>query len=746
VAKRLGVLTSGGDAPGMNAAIRAVVRAALDHGLEVFAIYEGYQGMVDGGDRIRRMDWNSVGGILHRGGTVIGTARCAAFRTRTGRLQAVRNLLEHGIDNLIVIGGDGSLTGANILREEWPALIQELVATGQVSAETAQAHPYLSIVGLVGSIDNDMWGTDMTIGADTALHRITEAVDAIGSTAASHQRTFVVEVMGRRCGYLALMGALAGGADWVLIPESPPDIDHWEEKMCEVLRAGRLAGRRDSIVIVAEGALDRHGNPITSEYVRKVLEERLGEDARVTILGHVQRGGAPSAFDRNLSTLLGVAAVEEILAATPDTPACVIGLRGNRITRTPLMECVEKTLAINEAIQAGDYKRAMELRGKNFQEAFRTLRTLVRALPHPPQPGQRRLRLAILHAGAPAPGMNTAVRAAVRLGLDRGHVMLGVYQGFQGLIDGKIEEMNWMSVSGWATMGGAELGTSREVPDGSDLYAIARNIEKFEIQGLLVIGGWNGYEAALRLLQERKTFPAFQIPIVCLPATINNDLPGTELSVGADTALNSIVEVVDKIKQSAVATRRCFVVEVMGRYCGYLALMSALATGAERVYLHEEGITLRDLLDDLELLKSGFQQGKRLGLVIRNEMANPVYTTSFIASLFEEEGGSLFEVRQSILGHLQQGGNPSPFDRILATRLAAKCVDYLEEQANLSNPGAACIGLIGGEVRFTDLEEVPRLMDWEHRRPKRQWWMDLRPIARMLAQPSPQFFRKTESR
>lgn len=740
--KRLGVLTSGGDASGMNAAVRAIVRAALDHGLEVFAIYEGYRGMVDGGDCIRRMDWNSVGGILHRGGTVIGTARCAEFRTREGRLRAVGNLLKHGIDNLIVIGGDGSLTGANVLRQEWPELVRELAATGQISAEVAEAHPHLSIVGLVGSIDNDMWGTDMTIGADTALHRITEAVDAIGSTAASHQRTFVVEVMGRRCGYLALMGALAGGADWVLSPESPPDIDNWEEKMCEVLRAGRRAGRRDSIVIVAEGAQDRHGNPITSEYVRKVLEERLGEDTRVTILGHVQRGGAPSAFDRNLSTLLGVAAVEEILAATPDSPAYVIGLRGNRITRVPLIECVEKTQAINEAIQAGDYEKAMELRGKNFQEAFRTLRTLVRALPHPPRPGQRRLRLAILHAGAPAPGMNTAVRAAVRLGLDKGHIMLGVYQGFQGLIEGKIEEMSWMSVSGWATMGGAELGTSRKVPDGSDLYAIARQIEQFEIQGLLVIGGWNGYEAALRLLQERKNFPSFRIPIVCLPATINNDLPGAELSVGADTALNSIVEVVDKIKQSAVATRRCFVVEVMGRYCGYLALMSALATGAERVYLHEEGITLRDLLDDLELLKSGFQQGKRLGLVIRNEMANPVYTTSFIASLFEEEGGDLFEVRQAILGHLQQGGNPSPFDRILATRLAVKCVDYLEEQASSPEPGAACIGLVGGEIRFTDLEEVPRLMDWEHRRPKRQWWMDLRPIARMLAQPGPQFFQR----
>ncbi len=333
--------------------------------------------------------------------------------------------------------------------------------------------------------------------------------------------------------------------------------------------------------------------------------------------------------------------------------------------------------------------------------------------------------------------MNTAVRAAVRLGLDKGHIMLGVYQGFRGLIEGAIQEFNWMSVTGWATRGGSELGISRRVPGGRDLYAIARNIEKHEIHGLLMIGGWAGYESAMRLYQERGNFPAFNIPIICLPASINNNLPGAELSVGADTALNNIVEAVDKIKQSAVAARRCFVVEVMGRYCGYLALMSALATGAERVYLNEEGITLRDLQDDLELLKSGFKQGKRLGLVIRNEQANPIYTTPFICALFEEEGGDLFEVRQSILGHLQQGGNPSPFDRILATRLAVMCVDFLEQQADLPEPLAACIGLVGGQIQFTSLEDVPRLMDIEHRRPKQQWWMDLRPIARMLAQPGP---------
>ena len=194
---------------------------------------------------------------------------------------------------MIVIGGDGSLTGANIFREEWPSLVAELLESGEIDAETAAQYPNLSIVGLVGSIDNDFHGTDMTIGADTALHRITEAVDAITSTAASHQRTFVVKVMGRNCGYLALMGALATGADWVLIPESPPDVDNWQDVMAERLRAGRKAGRRDSIVILAEGAHDRDGNYIGSSDVQKALEERLGEEVRITVLGHVQRGGTP---------------------------------------------------------------------------------------------------------------------------------------------------------------------------------------------------------------------------------------------------------------------------------------------------------------------------------------------------------------------------------------------------------------------------------------------------------------------
>jgi 6-phosphofructokinase 1 len=736
--KRLAVLTSGGDAQGMNAAVRAVVRTALDKGSEIYSVYEGYQGLVEGGARIRKMDWDSVGGILHQGGTIIGTARSEEFRTREGRRIAALNLVQLGIDGLIVIGGDGSLTGANLFRREWPELLSELLQSNQIDAESITKYPNLVIVGMVGSIDNDFSGTEMTIGADSALHRITDAVDAITSTAASHQRTFIVKVMGRNCGYLALYGALATGADWVLIPEAPPDVDNWQDVMVERLKAGTRAGRRDHIVIMAEGAQDRYGNYIGSSDVQRVLEEGLGEEVRTTVLGHVQRGGRPSAYDRNLATLLGYEAVIAVLDAKPDEEAVVVGTKANRIIRLPLIECVERTRQVAEAIKNRDYEKAMSLRSSSFKDAFRTLKTMVRALPHPPEPGQKRFRIAVLNAGAPAPGMNTAVRAAVRLGLDRGHIMLGINNGFEGLAEGRVKEMEWTSVAGWASIGGSQLGTSRKVPRGKDMYAIARTIENHHIEAMLVIGGWNAYEGVHTMMKECANFPAFNIPILCMPASINNNLPGSEFSIGADTALNNIVEAVDKIKQSAVATRRCFVVEVMGHWCGYLALMGALATGAERFYLPEESITLRQLEEDVTMLKRGFNLGKRLGLVIRNEDANLIYSTSFICSLFEEEGKDVFDVRPAILGHLQQGGDPSPFDRIQATRLARLCIEHLVEQCSAGDTTNCFIGLQNGKFIFHDMRDFDRMADLNLQRPRDQWWLQLRTIANIMAKLSPE--------
>lgn len=735
--RRVGILTSGGDASGMNAALRAAVRAGLARGVQMFGIYEGFRGMIDAGEKLRPLSWTDVGGVIQRGGTVIGSTRSVRFRTRDGRRNAARNLLLNGIDGLVVIGGDGSLAGADLFRQEWPDLGRELVASGAISPDLAERYPTLTVVGVVGSIDNDAYGTDMTIGADTALHRITEAIDAISSTASSHRRTFIVEVMGRHCGYLALMGAMATGADWVLIPEAPSPSDDWAAEMVEALKAGRAAGRRDAIVVLAEGATDRHGTPITRDRLRDILSRGLGETARVTVLGHVQRGGAPSAFDRNLGTQMGFAAIDTLISGSADHDSQVIGMRGNRVVRIPLAECVRQTQEINASLAAHQYDRALEMRGIGFNTALTTFATLLRALPHPAAAQQSRLRIGILTAGAPAPGMNAAVRASVRLALDHGHAVLGIRRGFRGLIEDEIDEMRWMSVNGWAPLGGSELGTSRDVPGGPDLYRIAKAIEQHGLSALLVIGGWEAYQGVHRLFEERRNFPAFNIPIVCLPATIDNNLPGTELSIGADTALNNIVGVVDKIKQSAVAERRCYVVEVMGRQCGYLAMMSGLATGAERVYTNEEGVTLHTLEADLRQLVEGFRSGKRLGLVIRNEAANAVYDTGFMCALFEEEGGGLFDVRQSILGHLQQGGNPSPFDRIQATKLATECVRFLTDEGARRSSGAAFIGLSAGKVQIHSFEDYTRMIDVEHRRPRQQWWLDLRQINEIMARPEP---------
>jgi 6-phosphofructokinase 1 len=723
----IGVLTSGGDSPGMNAALRAVVRSALRKGHKVFGIRRGYRGLIEGGDSLQPLSWSDVAGILQRGGTILGSARCQEFRERPGRLQAVRNMLRCNLDRLVVIGGDGSLSGAQLLHEEWASLLEELAASAEISAELAARHPRLGVVGLPGSIDNDLPGIDVSIGSDTALHRIVEAVDRIFSTADSHQRIFVVEVMGRRCGYLALMASLATGAEVAILPESPPG-PGWEDVLCQKLTAARQAGRRASIVLLAEGARDTAGHPITVGQVQKLLQERLAEEVRVTILGHVQRGGAPTAFDRNQSTILGAAAVDALEEVSEPV---LIGLHGNRAVPFPLKQCLARSLAIDEALHRGHEEQAIELRGPHFTKALATRKTLGRI--HPAGGSGSTFRVAVMHAGAPAPGMNMAVRACVRLLIDGGHTVLGIRRGMRGLVEGDISELNWMDVSGWSSLGGAHLGTNRKLLTGHDLYAVARHLEHAQIQALLIIGGLAAYETAETLRAQESHYPSFSIPVICVPATIDNNLPGSDFSIGADTALNSIVEVVDKIKQSAVASRRCFVVEVMGRQCGYLALTSALATGAERVYLPEEGIEIERLLQDLRGFSSGFRQGRRVGLAIRNECANSLYTTNFIASLFEEEGKDDFDVRQAILGHLQQGGDPTPFDRTLAVRLAAQACEKLLELCQSQQSLSLAVGLQSGQIAFTDISDLGHLLDPARGRPKQQWWLHLRDLMQQLA-------------
>ncbi len=279
--KRIAVLTSGGDAPGMNAAIRAVVRTGVVNNLEVFGVRNGYEGLIN--DIFLPLGTRDVGGILQRGGTILGSARSQEFMTEKGQIKAIRSLNEEGIEALIVIGGNGSQKGTYALHKLG-----------------------FPVVGIASTIDNDLYGSDITIGVDTALNISLEAIDRLKVTASSHQRAFLVEVMGRDCGYLALMAAIAGGAEHVVLPE----VDTDPEKIAEILTSAYERGKAHAIIVVAEGA--QYNAEGLSRYFEK-HKERLGFDLRSTILGHVQRGGSPNAADRILASRLGQAAVNQVL-------------------------------------------------------------------------------------------------------------------------------------------------------------------------------------------------------------------------------------------------------------------------------------------------------------------------------------------------------------------------------------------------------------------------------------------------
>uniref|UniRef100_A0A7N9AZU8 6-phosphofructokinase n=1 Tax=Mastacembelus armatus TaxID=205130 RepID=A0A7N9AZU8_9TELE len=723
-------------AASMNAAVRATVRVGLYTGAKVYFVHEGYQGLVDGGENICPATWESVSMMLQLGGTVIGSARCKDFRTREGRMKAACNLVKLGITNLCVIGGDGSLTGANQFRTEWSGLLDDLVRAGKETNEVAKSS-HLNIVGMVGSIDNDFCGTDMTIGTDSALHRIIEVVDAIATTAQSHQRTFILEVMGRHCGYLALVTALACGADWVFIPEMPPD-DGWENHLCRRLTDQRTRGSRLNVIIVAEGAMSRDGTLITSDQIKKLVTDSLGFDTRTTVLGHVQRGGTPSAFDRILGSRMGVEAVMALLEATPDTPACVVSLSGNQAVRLPLMEY---TATINkQKCQNFTGHSALFLMCRSFENNWNTYKLLAHI--NPPDV-KSNINVAIMNIGAPCAGMNAAVRAAVRMGIIQGHSMLAVHDGFDGLAHGQVEPITWTSVSGWTGKGGSALGTKRTLP-AKLLEEISHNIAKFNIHALVIIGGFEAYVGALELVQAREKYEEMCIPMVVIPATVSNNVPGSDFSIGADTALNTITSTCDRIKQSAAGTkRRVFIVETMGGYCGYLATMAGLAAGADAAYIFEEKFNIKDLQVNVEHLVEKMKTTVKRGLILRNENCNANYTTDLIFNLYSEEGKGVFDCRKNVLGHMQQGGTPTPFDRNFATKMGAKSVLWLTDKlrecyrhgrifAN-SQDSACLLGMRKRALTFQPLNELKEDTDFEHRIPKTQWWLKIRPIMKILA-------------
>ncbi|KAH9448929.1 hypothetical protein Pst134EA_028218 [Puccinia striiformis f. sp. tritici] len=823
---KIAVLTSGGDSAGMNAAVRSVVRTGITKSCEVYVVREGYEGLVRGnegpnahktepllapppstarprwlktsdrplstnfistylsvdslidgeadselkGQHIIRVGWDDVGPFLSEGGTLIGTQRSQSFRQLEGRRKAAHNLIIHGINALVVCGGDGSLTGADKLRAEWSDHVKALLGTKEITPEQAKTYSHLIIVGLVGSIDNDMAMTDMTIGAPTALHRICESIDNISSTASSHSRAFVVEVMGRNCGWLALLAGMSSGADYVFIPEKPPAYDDWEHELCEALRRHREMGKRKSIVIVAEGAIDKNLKPIKADYIASILTDRLKLDTRVTTLGHTQRGGKPCAYDRILATLQGIEAVEAVLelSLTPgkgESP--LIGLNENQIIRVPLMKAVETTQALAKAIANKDFKHAMSLRDTVYQTSFDAFAATTRLDNRIKLPVSQHMRIGIIHIGAPAGGMNAATRTAVRYCLTRGHTPLAIFNSWTGLIDGHVEELGWLRVDQWTTRGGSELGTNRQLPCPQNIEDIVQKIKLFKLDGLLLIGGFEVLTSFKFLDSVKDQYPELDIPMVHLPATISNNVPLTEWSLGSDTSINVLVEACDAIRQSASASRsRVFVVETQGGECGYIAMLGALATGAAVVHTPEIPLGLEQVMKDVQFLKRRFladRKGKSLGrLLIRSDKASKTYTNEFMTRILNEEGKGLFDARQVSLGHTLQGAIPSPRDRTRAVSLSIQCIAFLERHSHKVTPSEfrspppslvnrntslpkvdsvnqedenmwGTIVITGSVIRIANLKEMVDNADFTNRRPIVAWWSDFKKIVEIMA-------------
>lgn len=319
--KKIGVFTSGGDSPGMNAAIRSVVRTCAFMNIECVGIYRGYEGMIDGD--FKPMDARSVNNIINKGGTILKSARSLEFRTPEGRAKAYENLKREGIDAFVVIGGDGSFTGAMIFNQEYG----------------------FPVIGIPGTIDNDIYGTTYTLGFDTALNTVVEVIDKIRDTASSHNRLFFVEVMGRDVGHIALNAGVGAGAEEILIPEENLGLD----RLLESLKRSKQSGKSSSIVVVAEG--DKTGKNVFE--LKEYVEEHIPMyDVRVSVLGHMQRGGSPSCFDRVLASRMGVKAVEALLEGKS---SLMVGIQDNKLTLTPLIKAIKGHTKIDkELIRVSD--------------------------------------------------------------------------------------------------------------------------------------------------------------------------------------------------------------------------------------------------------------------------------------------------------------------------------------------------------------------------------------------------------
>ncbi|KAH9385881.1 6-phosphofructokinase 1 [Nematocida major] len=657
--KTLGILTSGGDAPGMNSAIWAIVKAAGKNGAKTLGILNGFEGLIN--DQVQELNEQEAYKHMQEGGTFLHSARSKKFMTQEGLSSALHTIEKHRIDALIIIGGDGTMQGAGYL---------------------SKASPDLSVVFIPGSIDNDIPGTE-SIGAATALHRIIEAVDCIESTMISHRRGFVLEVMGRDCGWLALSGAFATDATYVFLPEYPQE-KSWRRDFTAALQQ---CTDKCVYVILSEGAKHADGRKVRAEEICEVMEE-AGIESRSTVLGHAQRGGSPCASDRILAPSLGVAAVEVALSRR----GAYAVYTGETERVLSLETCIERCREAADAIKLPG--GVVKVRRRDFVEMYETFQAKAKS---PEKRAEKNKNFAVCIFGAVGAGASTVLSKMTEYGRIRGVTVT--------------------DFSRHAYFSRAKKGkTKRPEADPALLSELKEALAAQGISTLVLIGGLDA------LAESRRLF-SVAASVYVIPCTVSNNVPGSSVSIGADTALDTITALCDNLKMGS-SRNTAYIVEVHGGACGYLSVSSALAVGAIDCYFPEETGVLSRLTRSLRALCSVFKVPGPPQLIMRGNGAMKGVCNDTAAKVLELDGSGTYSVRQCTLGHVQKGNKPTAVDRVRAARTALFVFS--------APPGRKVLGVNRWSPTVTEIDSAILEVNEDKRRVKRASWLEMARTYRVL--------------
>lgn len=642
---KIGVLTSGGDAPGMNAAIRAVVRTAIYDGMEVVGIRRGFSGLID--EDFVELNAGSVADKIQKGGTFLFTARCPEMITKEGQDKAAENCHKHGIEALVVIGGDGSFRGCQSLAERG-----------------------INVIGIPGTIDLDIACTEYTIGFDTAVNTAMEAIDKIRDTSTSQERCSIIEVMGRHAGYIALWCGIANGAEAVLSTEL---YNYEEQKLIGDIQNKRKSGRKHYIVVNAEGIGD-------SEDMAKRIEYATGMPTSATILGYLQRGGSPTCKDRVFASAMGAKAVDILYKGGSKR---VVAFKNGAFVDYDMDEALAMKKTLDPFL--------VDMLGRLTRKGEGRMMLREGMLPKAGE-SQGHKTIGVLTSGDDAPGMNAAIRAVVRSAIGYNMKVIGFHRGFGGLIENDYIEMTNSTMSETVQKGGTLL-LAANCPDfktEEGMNKAVENIRQIGIDALVVIGGKGTMRGGLDLI-------ARGINVIGIPATVDLDVACTEYTIGFDTAVNTAMNAIDKIRDTSQSHERCSIIEVSGKNSGHNALWCGIATGAEEIitteyYDHNEQRIISEIISKKRL-------GKRLHLIVN---AEGVGRSSGLAKNIEFATG--LETRATVLGQLQCGGTPSCLDRVYASAMGGKAVEAI-------NAGSVnrIVAYCNGEFVDFDFEKAMRM-------------------------------------